>query len=90
MAAAELPSSAPAEVRRRERIQRRALAVADLIAAIVATLTALVVFGDEIPTALVFAMPLLLVFAAKLAGLYERDEVVLGSRLSRTRRCSSG
>jgi exopolysaccharide biosynthesis polyprenyl glycosylphosphotransferase len=77
MAAAELPSSAPAEVRRRERIQRRALAVADLIAAAVATLTALVVFGDEVPTPLVLAMPLLLVLAAKLAGLYERDEVVL-------------
>ena len=69
MADADLPSSAPAEVRRRERIQRRALAVADLVAASVATLTALVVFGDEIPTPLVLAMPILLVLVAKLAGL---------------------
>ena len=75
--AANLPSSIPNQVRRRERIQRRALAVSDLITAFVATLIALVVLGEESPTPLALALPFLVVLAAKLAGLYERDELVL-------------
>jgi exopolysaccharide biosynthesis polyprenyl glycosylphosphotransferase len=65
------------QIRIREAVFRRGLAVADVIAASVALLLCVNVFGDDSlnPIALL-ALPLILI-AGKAHGLYDRDELVV-------------
>jgi len=66
-----------AEVKLREAVDRRVLAVADLLAATLAVYVGVSVIADQVlrPLALL-ALPLV-VLAGKLVGLYDRDELVL-------------
>ena len=65
------------EVRKRERVYRRSLAIADVVASLVATFVAIDIVGGNRLRPLFLIMAPLIVLAAKLGGLYERDEVVL-------------
>jgi len=66
-----------AEVRRRDAIFRRALAVADVVAAAGAVLLCVALAGaDSLRPQLLLALPLVIV-AAKLQGVYDRDEIVV-------------
>ena len=69
--------SAPVGVAQRDAMLRRLLALADIAAAGVAMLTAVVWLGDDqlLPASLLL-LPLVVV-AASLMGLYDRDETVL-------------
>ena len=60
----------------REGLQRRALVVADVIAAALALTATLYVAGDQARLGILAVLPAL-VFVNKAAGLYDRDEVVL-------------
>jgi exopolysaccharide biosynthesis polyprenyl glycosylphosphotransferase len=60
----------------RERLQRRSLLVADLVAASLALLVTLYAAGIR-PAAAVFGLLPVLVGVSKAAGLYDRDEAVL-------------
>jgi exopolysaccharide biosynthesis polyprenyl glycosylphosphotransferase len=65
------------EILRRDRRYRRTLALADVVAAWLTVLTVDLLFG-VIANAVAFAVaPLALIIAAKLLGLYDRDEVLL-------------
>jgi exopolysaccharide biosynthesis polyprenyl glycosylphosphotransferase len=71
----EAPSRTSVKVR--ERLYRRLLALADGIAAIVAFALATTVLGDDsIKLATLAAVPIVILIH-KVAGLYERDELVL-------------
>jgi exopolysaccharide biosynthesis polyprenyl glycosylphosphotransferase len=64
-------------LRRREWLQRRLLAVADLLGATVALLVVLSLLGDDRPgLATLAGMPLVIVLF-KIAGLYDRDQMRL-------------
>jgi exopolysaccharide biosynthesis polyprenyl glycosylphosphotransferase len=66
-----------AEVRVRERNYRRALAIADMLAASGSVILAVaVISGDSLRPTFLLVMPLIAI-AAKLQGLYDRDELVL-------------
>ncbi|MDA0163856.1 exopolysaccharide biosynthesis polyprenyl glycosylphosphotransferase [Solirubrobacter ginsenosidimutans] len=66
-----------AEVRRRDALFRRALATADVLAAAGAVVICVTVVGaDELRLQLLLALPLVLI-AAKLGGVYDRDEIVV-------------
>jgi exopolysaccharide biosynthesis polyprenyl glycosylphosphotransferase len=70
-------TDALAEVRLRERRYRRALAFSDMLAALTAVVVALGLFGgDDLRPAFVVAI-LFVVSAAKVQGLYDRDELVI-------------
>ena len=60
----------------RSAVMRRSLIGADLLAALLALLTVLVVCGEHLTLAALAAAPLVVV-PAKLSGLYDRDEVVV-------------
>lgn len=65
------------QVRNREAVFRRGLALADVIAATVALLLCVNVFGhDAVHWQALLALPLVLV-AGKAHGLYDRDELVI-------------
>jgi exopolysaccharide biosynthesis polyprenyl glycosylphosphotransferase len=66
----------PLVARRRERRYRRTLAVGDLLAACLALVAAGPLIGDPL-RALAFVTPLFVVFAAKVLGLYDQDELRL-------------
>lgn len=71
----EAPSRTSVKVR--ERLYRRLLALADGSAAIVAFVLATVVLGDDrVKVATLAAVPIVILIN-KVAGLYERDELVL-------------
>ena len=72
----EAPSRSSVAVR--DRLYRRTLGAADLIAAGLAMVLAVVVLGagDQLKLASLAALPLV-VLIHKMAGLYERDELVL-------------
>jgi exopolysaccharide biosynthesis polyprenyl glycosylphosphotransferase len=70
-------AESPPEVRRREAIYRRLLAVADIGAAALALIVSLTVLGDDqVRVATLVALPVF-VLVAKVVGLYDRDELVL-------------
>jgi exopolysaccharide biosynthesis polyprenyl glycosylphosphotransferase len=62
---------------RRESLRRRLLGVADAIAAMVALLVVINIFGDETSVLAAIAAGPLVVLVCKLAGLYDRDELRL-------------
>jgi len=64
-------------VRQRETRYRRALVVADAAATLVALFVAVVVLGDDMLRTATFATIVLVVAAAKITGLYDRDELLL-------------
>ena len=66
------------DVRQRERIYRRSLALADTLAVSLALLLAIDVFGGHRLRvyALLLVIPLVVVFA-KVSGLYDKDELVI-------------
>lgn len=64
-------------VSRRDAMYRRCLAASDVVAAAVALVLALTIFGDDsLQPATLVALPLV-VMVAKFTGLYDRDELVL-------------
>jgi exopolysaccharide biosynthesis polyprenyl glycosylphosphotransferase len=63
-------------VERRARVLRRSLAAADLLSALAALAAVTATDGARLQPALLVAAPLVIV-AAKLTGLYDRDELVL-------------
>lgn len=64
-------------VRNRDRIFRRSLIYADIIAALLAISLAIVLLGDDrLRPASALAIPII-VIVSKLMGLYDRDEVLL-------------
>lgn len=70
-------SDALAVVRRRERIFRRALVIADMAAAAFAVFAAMdLAGGDSLRPGYLLVMPLI-VLVAKVQGLYDRDELVI-------------
>ena len=70
-------SAAMVDARRRERIYRRSLVVADALAATIAVLLAIDGFGGYSLRPLYLVVAPLIVLAAKIAGLYDKDELVL-------------
>ena len=70
-------SSALRDMRRRERIYRRMLAGADAIATSLSVLLAIDVLGGYALRPLYLLVVPLVILAAKLGGLYDRDERVL-------------
>ena len=70
-------SEAVRDVRRRERIYRRSLAGADALAAAIAVLVAIDAFGGYRLRPLYLLVVPLIVLAAKVAGLYDKDELVI-------------
>lgn len=70
-------STARKEVERRDRLYRRMLAYADVLAALTAVVIAAVVVGDDrIDWKVILTLPLIVV-AAKTQGLYDRDELLM-------------
>src|ERR1019366_1492226 len=65
------------DVRRRERIYRRWLAGADVLAAALAVLVAIDVLGGYRLRLLYLLVAPLIVLAAKVGGLYDKDELVV-------------
>jgi exopolysaccharide biosynthesis polyprenyl glycosylphosphotransferase len=65
------------DVRRRERIYRRSLAGADAVAAALAVLVAIDAFGGHRLSLLYLLVAPLIVLAAKVGGLYDKDELVI-------------
>jgi exopolysaccharide biosynthesis polyprenyl glycosylphosphotransferase len=61
----------------RDAIYRRSLALADIIAAALAFLVAVPVAGWASPTPAALVAIVFVVFATKVSGLYERDELVV-------------
>ncbi len=78
-AAPSLPpeSDAVAAVRCRETSYRRALVLADVVSTFAALFVAVVFLGDDQLRLTTVAMVALVVGAAKITGLYDRDELVL-------------
>ena len=80
----ELPPSlhdaaSPQSLRRTNRVYRRLLGVADMLACLVALTVCIPLLGqgnDQVPVGLLAGLPLVLVIT-KLLGLYDRDELVL-------------
>ena len=80
----ELPPSlhdaaSPQSLRRTNRIYRRLLGVADMLACLVALTVCIPILGqgtDQVHAGLLLGLPLVLVIS-KLLGLYDRDELVL-------------
>jgi exopolysaccharide biosynthesis polyprenyl glycosylphosphotransferase len=70
-------SAAVVEVRRRERIYRRSLVAADALVAAIAVLAAIDAFGGYALSPLYLLVAPLIVLAAKVGGLYDKDELVL-------------
>lgn len=70
-------SEAVLDVRRRERIYRRSLVAADALAAMIAVLVAIDGFGGYSLRPLSLLVAPLIVLAAKVGGLYDKDELVL-------------
>ena len=68
--------SASAATHLREGLYRRALAAADVVAATLALALLLPMTNGQLPLAALVGLPLI-VFLNKLAGLYERDDLVL-------------
>jgi exopolysaccharide biosynthesis polyprenyl glycosylphosphotransferase len=65
------------DVARRDRLYRRLLAYGDILAALVALALSLTVLGDDqIAPPMLLGVPLV-VLAAKLIGLYDRDELLI-------------
>ncbi len=64
-------------VRRRETSYRRALVIADVVATLLALFVAVVFLGDDQLRLATIVMVPLVVAAAKVTGLYDRDELVL-------------
>jgi exopolysaccharide biosynthesis polyprenyl glycosylphosphotransferase len=77
-AAGTLADGAPTHgVARRNAVYRRCLGVSDILAAGVALVLALTIFGDDaLRATTVVALPLV-ILVAKFTGLYDRDELVL-------------
>jgi exopolysaccharide biosynthesis polyprenyl glycosylphosphotransferase len=71
-----LEAPAPAEIAIREGLYRRYLGATDCLAGIVSLLVVTALWGQEILASVLLAGPLM-VLMNKLAGLYERDELVL-------------
>ena len=65
------------DLRRRERIFRRLLVLADAVTAAAAVLIALDVVGGGTPRPLLALVVPLLVLGAKVGGLYDKDELVI-------------
>jgi exopolysaccharide biosynthesis polyprenyl glycosylphosphotransferase len=65
------------DMRRRERIYRRSLAGADVLAALLAVLVAIDLFGGDHLRWLYLLVAPLIVLAAKVGGLYDKDELLL-------------
>jgi exopolysaccharide biosynthesis polyprenyl glycosylphosphotransferase len=70
-------SEAVRDVRRRERIYRRSLGGADALAAALAVLVAIDAFGGFRLSLLYLFVAPLIVLAAKVGGLYDKDELVI-------------
>jgi exopolysaccharide biosynthesis polyprenyl glycosylphosphotransferase len=65
------------EVARRDRVFRRSLAVADIVAAALALGLCAIAFGDlDLEAQAVLALPLVVV-AGKLQGIYDRDDLLI-------------
>jgi len=64
-------------VRRRETSYRRALVIADVVATLAALFVAVVFLGDDQLRLTTLVMVPLVVAAAKITGLYDRDELVM-------------
>jgi len=66
-----------AEVMRRERIYRRLLALADALAMSATVMAVALVYRVSLDL-VVIALPMIAILVAKLQGLYDRDEMVIG------------
>lgn len=75
--AVDTGSRAARDVRRRERIYRRMLAGADALVAVVAVFGAFDVLGGYTLRPLYLLVAPLIVLAAKMGGLYDKDELVI-------------
>ncbi len=75
--AVDADSQAVRDVRRRERIYRRLLASADAIVALLAVLVAIDAAGGHGLRPLYLIVAPLIVLAAKVGGLYDKDELVI-------------
>jgi exopolysaccharide biosynthesis polyprenyl glycosylphosphotransferase len=71
-----LEAPAPADISIREGLYRRYLGTADFLSAVVALVLVTTLWGQEILPSVLIGGPLF-VLMNKLAGLYERDELVL-------------
>ena len=71
--------TAPVETRRRDRIFRAWLVVADVCAAALAVVCAHVAFGARGPGAAALALPIIVPVVFTAMGLYRRDELVLST-----------
>ena len=69
--------AAPEAVGRRDAALRRLLMLADVLAALVAVMLALVVLGDDLLHPAALALLPVVVIASRLMGLYDRDEIVV-------------
>src|SRR5262245_34317087 len=65
------------EVARREAVFRRALAVADIVAVAAAMLLAVVLAGGDALRPAALLAPAVVLAAGKLAGVYDRDELLI-------------
>jgi exopolysaccharide biosynthesis polyprenyl glycosylphosphotransferase len=75
--AVDADSQAVREVRARERLYRRWLAVADAVVAVVAAFATFVLIGGYTLRPIYLLVAPLIVLAAKVGGLYDRDELVI-------------
>jgi exopolysaccharide biosynthesis polyprenyl glycosylphosphotransferase len=76
-ASIDADSEAVRDVRRRERVYRRLLAIGDALAALAAVLVATEAVGGDSPRPLYLIVAPLIVLAAKVGGLYDKDELVI-------------
>ncbi len=70
-------SDTVAAVRRRETSYRRALVIADIVATLAALFVAVILLGDDQLRLTTLVMVPLVIAAAKITGLYDRDELLL-------------
>ena len=61
----------------RDQLHRRLLAAGDVLAALIAVSVGIVAGGDAVPTPYLLFMIPLAILAAKVAGLYDRDELLV-------------
>ena len=70
-------SDPPPLAMRRDATFRRTIALADALAVAAAVLVGVVLLGDDALRWTAILVPLAVVFASKVAGLYDRDEILL-------------
>ena len=67
----------PQRARRRDATYRRTIAVADALAMTAAVIVAVPLMGDDVLQPAAVLLPLTTIVVSKIAGLYDRDEILL-------------